>query len=339
MVDHNAVLPTVTVIIPMLNEAHFIERCVRSVLEQEYQREKVSVVVVDGGSRDNSQDIVRGLAMEDPRVRLLGGNGLNCPAALNCGIAATKSAIICKVDAHGYLAPDFIRVAVECLNRDARLMCVGGPIHPLAQSLVGEANSLARTSRFGVGHGVNTFGPEEQLVETVQCGVYRRQIFDKIGAFDEMLQFGEDEEINWRIIKEGYRILFTPLMQFYYFPRESFRSFFLQYYRYGRARVHVIKKHPMFFRVKHIMPSGLILCLILTLVASQLSSDAMRLLLVSAITYLFCAFIASVLRVLRTPRTHLALIPLLLVSFACLHFGYGFGFLRGIRDCFSPRRL
>jgi cellulose synthase/poly-beta-1,6-N-acetylglucosamine synthase-like glycosyltransferase len=331
MVDQG--FPRVAVMIPMLNEERFIENCINSVLDQNYPKENLEILVVDGGSRDRSLDIVRELVSKHHCVRLLGATGLNCPAALNCAIAATEADILCKVDAHGYVEQDFLRTAVACFQRDRRLMCIGGPIRPLARSVVGLSNSVARTSKFGVGHGVNTLGQEEeQLVETVQCGAYRKEIFDAVGGFDETLQFGEDEEMNWRIIQAGHHILYTPSMRFYYFPRETFRSFFMQYHRYGRARVRVVRKHPRFLKGKHVVPSGFIVVLIAMLAASPFSENAMLFLLSASAAYSGCSLIASVSSV---PRTRPVLVLLLPVSFACLHFGYGLGFLRGIADWFS----
>jgi len=319
--------PSVAVVIPMLNEQLWIELCVRSVLAQDYPKQVLEILVVDGGSTDRSLDIVRRLAKSYPSVRLLGGADLNCPAALNCGIRTTKADIVCKVDAHGYIAPDFVRTAVERLNGDGRLMCVGGPIRPVAHSLKAQSNSAARASRFGVGLGVNTLKLEDQLVDTVQCGAYRREIFDEVGGFDETLQFGEDEEMNWRIIQAGHRILFTPAMQFHYFPRESFRSFFLQYYRYGRARVQVMRKHPRFLNVKHIVPGALVIFLIATFAAIPLSPLAMRILFTTLFLYALCSFTASIAIARQKGSALLLTLP---VSFACLHFGYGLGSLSGI---------
>lgn len=328
-------LPQVSIVIPMLNEERHIEDCVQSLLGQDYPRERLDIVVVDGGSTDRSLEIVRALASRDPRVRLVGGPGLNCPTALNRGIGVARGDVVCKVDAHGYVAPDFVRVAVQRLKGDDALMCVGGPIRPVARSLIARSNSLARASRFGVGRGVNTLASHDQLVETVQCGAYRRSVFDEVGGFDENLQFGEDEEMNWRIIQAGYRILFTPAMHFYYFPRQSFRSFFLQYYRYGRVRLRVVMKHPRFLSLKHLVPSAFVVSVVVVLAAIPLCPLGKPLFLALLLVYALGSLIASIAIASREGPALLLTLP---VSFACLHFGYGLGWLSGWRECWSERR-
>ena len=87
---------------------------------------------------------------------------------------------------------------------------------PLGDGDVARANRIARFSILGVGRGVYTRDATEQLVDTVQCGVYRREAIEAVGGFDRDLQFGEDEELNYRIRRSGYRILFDPTMEFCY---------------------------------------------------------------------------------------------------------------------------
>ena len=203
-------LPKVLVIIPMKNEEEYIARCLQSVIGQDYPGELIEVIVVDGGSKDNSVKIVKKLAEEHPNIRLLGGPGVNCPAAMNMGITNAKGELISKIDGHGYVAPDFLKMAVKHLSTDTGIMCVGGPIEPVTRTKISKANAMARSSLFGVGKGVYSMQRKCQFVDTVQCGIYRKDVFEEVGLFDESLQYGEDEEINWRISKKGYKILSTP---------------------------------------------------------------------------------------------------------------------------------
>ncbi len=320
-------LPSVSVVIPMKNEVEYIGVCLESIMGQEYPRELLEVIVVDGGSNDGSLGTVKQLMREHPNIKLMGGPGVNCPAGMNIGIKAARGQLISKIDAHGYVAKDFLRMSVEYLSKDAKIKCVGGPIRPVAENRIAKANALARSCMFGVGRGVYSMGEEPMFVNTVQCGVYKKDVFREIGLFDESLQFGEDEELNWRIRKQGYKIFATPEIKFFYFPRNSFRKLFRQYYGYGMTRVRVIRKHPSFFNLKHIIPVTLVLAVCITGTLAFFSSLFAGLLCGLALSYFVAslAFSAAISR--KQGWQHFVLLP---ISFAALHLGYGTGFARGL---------
>ncbi len=320
-------LPTVTVIIPMRNEEKHIARCLHSVISQDYPKELIEVIVVDGGSNDGSMKIVRELAEGHSNIRLIGGPGVNCPAAMNIGIKNAVGELISKIDAHGYVASDFLRMSAKHLSIEENVKCVGGPIGPVAETMIAKANVRARSSIFGVGRGIYSAGEKPQFVDTVQCGIYKKDIFGEIGLFDESLQFGEDEEINWRIRKKGYKILSTPEIKFFYFPRNSFRQLFKQYYNYGVARVKVIQKHPDFSNIKHIVPTTFILALFSTGILAIFSSLFLTVFWGIVGLYLIVSLAFSTIISRKEGFKYLGLMP---ISFAALHFGYGIGFARGI---------
>jgi glycosyltransferase involved in cell wall biosynthesis len=325
----NSDLPKVSVVIPMRNEAGHIAKCLESVVNQDYPAELIEVIVVDGGSTDGSLETVKELMEKYPNIKLMGGRGVNCPAGMNIGIREASGDIVAKVDAHGYPALDFMRTSVKYLTEDSKVKCVGGPIRPLADTPMAKASVFARSSLFGVGRGVYSMAHDAQFVDTVQCGVYRKDVFREIGLFDESLQFGEDEEINWRIRKGGYKIFSTPEIKFFYFPRNSFRKLFKQYYNYGRLRVRVIRKHPDFFRHKHVIPAMFVLALVVIGVLAVFSSLFSKLFFGMALLYLIVSLTVSAAISTCEGWKYLFLLP---ISFGTLHFGYGIGFLHGMVD-------
>ena len=319
-------LPTVSVIIPMKNEEAYIGQCLESILQQDYPKELVEILVVDGGSTDGSVGAVKKLANGHSNIRLLGGRGVNCPAAMNIGIKNSTGNVISKVDAHGYVAADHISTGIKHLSDD-KTKCVGGPIEPIAKSNVARANALARSSVFGVGRGVYSWGEKPGFVDTVQCGVYKSDVLEEVGYFDETMQFGEDEEINWRIRKKGYRIFSTPDIKFFYYVRDSFWKLFKQYYSYGLTRVKVIQKHPDFIRVKHLVPAVFVLALTGSFVLAFLSDFFLKVFAGIALIYLVASLSLSALISSKEGWQFMRLLP---ISFAALHFGYGLGFNRGV---------
>ncbi len=326
-------LPFISVIIPMKNEVLFIEKCIRSILEQDYPADRFEILVVDGGSTDGSREVVVKIIKTHQNIRLLGGTGVNCPAGMNIGIKKAKGDFISKVDAHGYTASDFLRTNVKYLTRykDEGVKCVGGPIIPIAKSLIANSNAYARSSLFGVGQGVYSQMKKPQFTDTVQCGTYIKEVFREVGLFDESLQFGEDEEINWRIRKAGYKIFSTPEVKFFYCPRDSFKKLYKQYCNYGFARIKIIRKHPDFLKVKHITPSVFVVLWLGSGVLSIFSNLFLWLFWGIAGSYIGGSLVSSMLISNKRGWRYFYVLP---VSFSALHFGYGIGFLEGLFTSF-----
>lgn len=253
--------PRVSVVMPVRNERPYLPAALRALQEQTLPAHQFEVLVVDGGSSDGTTDLVTAAGADDDRIRLMGGPGVNCPAGLNLGIAAANGAYIAKVDGHGYVNHEFLATAVAYLDANPTVGCVGGLIVPIATTPTEHANSIARFSRLGVGGGVYTADAVVQEAETVQCGVYRREALLQAGGFDEDLQFGEDEEANYRVRQAGWSIVLHPAMRYSYYIRPTLSSLFRQYRSYGEARVKVVRKHPAFLRVRHAAPAVVVVAL------------------------------------------------------------------------------
>jgi glycosyltransferase involved in cell wall biosynthesis len=320
-------LPKVTVVIPMMNEKTYIGRCLEAVLEQDYPGDLVEILVVDGGSNDGSAEIVGRYSQQHLNVRLLGGPGVNCPAAMNIGVKNSTGQFIAKVDAHGYVAKDYLSRSVEYLIENEDIKCVGGPIRPIPETITGKANALARSSRFGVGRGIYSVKHGIEFADTVQCGVYKKKALDEVGLFDESLQFGEDEEVNWRLRKMGYKIVVTPDIRFLYFPRNTFKKLFRQYFNYGVMRVAVIKKHGDFLRTKHLVPAVFVVSLVLTAMLALFGGLPGSIFIGILLSYVGLSLGFSLAIGANEDWQCLWRLP---VSFAALHFGYGLGFLIGL---------
>ena len=251
------------------------------------------------------------------------------PAAMTLGIDASHGGLIAKIDGHGHVDPEFIERAVDRLADDPPLGCVGGLIHPIATGPVSRANSIARFSVLGVGRGAYTTSRTVQEVDTVQCGVYRRETLEAAGGFDVDLQFGEDEELNYRVRGAGYTILFDPDMRFSYRVRPTLAALWRQYRNYGRARIKVVRKHPGFLRPKHAVPLALV-CGLGAAAAASLASPRLRSLSAVAAGGYAAVVLGGGLALSakqRYPRPWLVS-----ASLDCLRPGYGVGSLHGIVD-------
>ena len=321
-------LPLVSLVMPVRNEAAHLARSFAAIDAQTYPPELLEIAVVDGGSTDGTLALVEARKRADRRTSLHGGRNVSTPAAMEVGIAQTSGELIAKVDGHGWVNPEFIEEAVTELLSDASIGCVGGTIEPIAETTVERAIAIARFSHLGVGGGVYTLAKRPQDAETVQCGVYRRTALSEAGGFDPNLAFGEDEEVNLRLRQHGWRIRLNPAMRFSYHVRPSLRSLWHQYFRYGRARVAVVRKHPSFFKMKHAVPAAAVFGLVASLPLSAV--PAIRW-VTAAIWLGYAAIIVGGGAWLairhRFPRADLVMAALL-----ALHLGYGLGTFSGARQ-------
>lgn len=323
--------PLVSLVMPIKNEGAYIREALASIDDQKYPRDRIEIIVADGGSTDDTLKIIEEVKAGGRKIKVTGGPGVNCPLGMNLGIELAQGTIVAKIDGHGRMNNDFISTAVSYLMANPGVSCVGGQIVAVYSSDRGKSNYLARFSKFGVGSGIYTVQKKLQEIDTVQCGVYIKKDLVRAGMFDPDLQFGEDEEANYRLIQAGAKIVFHPQMEFHYQVRPTFKSLYKQYFNYGCARVKVLIKHPSFLKIKHGIPAMMVLSLAASAILPLL--DRALLPLSAAVWGGYCLFLLvaslSVAAQHRFWKVHY-----LIVSFLCLHLGYGLGTLTGLKLVF-----
>lgn len=326
-------LPTVDVIVSGLDEERHLGRCLDAVLHQDYPRELVRVFYVDGGSHDGTVAVARERAGVDPRLEVIADRGrLSLPEAMNIGLRCGCGELVAKVDSHGWPEPDFLRRAAEAFERcGPEVAVVGGRPEQGGETAWGVAVAAARTSRFGTGGSVYASSTQSGPVESVQCGVYRRAALEQVGAFDASMQFGEDDELSWRLRGRGWVIWLDSAVRFHYVTRSSPGGLYRQYRGYGRAKVRVVAAHPRQVRPWHLAP--------LTMVAGGLALTAVapvapvaRLALAGSVSVYASA---SVLAAGRAGGPHPVRTA---ICFPLMHVAYGVGNLRGLIDAVRGRR-
>lgn len=327
-------LPEVSVILPCRNEMDHIEDCILSILTQISPPGGFEVIVVDGMSSDGTRSILKKLARRDERLQILDNSAQIVSTALNAGIRAAKGSIIIRMDAHTQYARDYICECVAVL-RDTAADNVGGPWIAKGSGFVSRAIAAAFQSPFGAGGARGHCVDYEGEVDTVYLGCWPRQVFDRVGFFDEELVRNQDDEFNLRLTRSGGRIWQSPRVRSWYAPRDSLSALFRQYVQYGYWKVRVVQKHKIPASLRHLIPGGFVFLLIWLPVVALLWTPAvwmwMGLLAVYAVCNIGASFVAA------AQKGH-SLFPLLIVTFACLHIAYGYGFLQGIRDFLILRR-
>ena len=324
-------LPTVSVIIPCRDEEKFIGACLESVVQNDYPRDRIEVLVVDGMSADRTRSIVEAYARSYSFIRLLDNPRKITPAALNRGIENAKGTMILRLDAHSRVEVGYIRLCVKALD-ESGANNVGGSMRTLPQrpGLVGQAIAHGLSHSFGSGNSDFRVGRHHVVeTDTVFGGCYRREIFESIGLFNERLPRSQDIEFNQRLRKAGGRIMLDPRIVSYYYVRGGLRSFWSHNFRDGVwAILPFAYSEALPITWRHMIPlafvSGLIGSTALALIATRL-----RWLNVLATVPYALTTIAVSLQVARRERDirYLAIMP---IVFAIRHVAYGLGSCWGL---------
>lgn len=324
----------VSIIVPCRNERGHIESCVHSILNQEAVL-PFEVLVVDGMSDDGTREILEGLATVDKRVRIVDNRGLIVSTGLNAAIRAAEGDVILRMDAHTEYALDYVARCLEVLQRTGADN-VGGPWRAAGKGWLQRAVALAFQAPFSSGGAGSHVIDYEGAVDSVYLGCWRRETLFRVGLFDEELVRNQDDELNMRIIQSGGSIWQSPTIRSWYFPRASLKALFRQYQQYGYWKVRVIQKHRLPASFRHLVPGGFVATLFIVLAASAVSRWAALLLAALLGFYAAANLVASTLTCRR--RENWTLLPAMPAVFAAYHFGYGWGFLRGVLDFMLLRR-
>lgn len=319
--------PFVSVILPVRNEAAFIERSLGSVLRQEYPKDRMEIIVADGMSIDGTREKVKGIASRSEiAITVVDNPALIAPTALNRAVEKASGAVIVRVDGHCEIDPYYVANCVELLEA-GRAEGVGGPIETVGETPRAEAISKAMSSRFGVGGSAfRTVNDREIFTDTVAFPGYTRKILDEAGPFNEELIRNQDDEYNFRIRKLGGRILLSPKIRSRYYSRSTFRSLWRQYFQYGYWKVRVLQLHPKQMSIRQFVPFVFVATLFLLGLLAPFSWIFGLLLAIVLAAYI----VANISAAISVARDRIRLIPYVALSFAILHIAYGTGSLAGL---------
>ena len=192
--------PLVSIVIPCRNEEDHIGTALDEILAQDPPLGGFEVIVADGMSNDGTREIVLQKALTDSRIRMIDNQVGFVSNGLNAAIREAKGSIIVRMDAHTSYATDYVYRCVEVM-KETSAENVGGPWIACGKGKIGKAIAAAFQSPFSCGgargHNAKYSGP----VDTVYLGCWRREVFDRIGFFDEELVRNQDDEFNLRALE------------------------------------------------------------------------------------------------------------------------------------------
>jgi len=330
--------PSISVIIPCRNEEEVIEKCLDSIIENDYPKDRMEVIVIDGLSEDRTRGLLQKYISRYPFIKVLDNPGREQQLALNVGIEASKGQIVMRADAHSIYKFNYISECVRGL-REYSADNVGGRwvTLPRTQSLVARAICLATSNVFGVGNAYyrlrRLFSNAPPLSKPtwgipVPYFCCRREVFSKVGLFNERLDRSEDIDFRARLSAAGFRTLFMPTVECYYSMRTKYAAFVKHMFRNG-LWVLLPLRHArgISFSARHIVP----LLFVLSLAASGMlavgSAPWAMLFWILVGVYGGAALLCSAAIALRErdPGVFLVLPGI----FLSLHVSYGVGSLLG----------
>lgn len=334
------VLPFITIVMPVRNEADYIQNTLDQLLTQDYPEDRFEIIVADGDSTDQTIEIVKKISGTHPQVLLLSNPGRLSSSGRNVGFKHGKGEIFAVVDGHCYI-PDnrylstiafcFEKSGADCLGRSQ-------PLDPPGLSPFQKAVALARASR--VGHSGDSFiySNFEGYVNPVSNGfAYKREVFKKVGYVDERFDACEDVDFNYRIEKAGLRCYMSPALMVKYYPRENIKGLFKQMSRYGQGRYKFIRKHPETLSLNQVIPAlfflGILLILALeglVFIYPPLTLRHFSLIPLRGLIFIYCTYLVGIILVSidlgrRKGKSYFQFLPLI---FFIIHIGVGHGLLK-----------
>lgn len=323
----------VSVVIPCFNEEKFIGEVLRNLLRQGACAQ-FEIIVVDGMSTDGTRAEVERFAREnrDVRVRLVDNPERHIPAALNRGIEAARGSVIARMDAHAVPSENYLRACLEQLQRED-VTIVGAPcrIRAASDTSVARANAAAVSNPFGIGDAkYRTSGADaaSRFVDTVPFGVFKKELWQTLGGFDESLLTNEDYDFNYRARRAGGRVLLDTSCHSTYFARPTFASLTRQYFRYGVWKARMLRLHPRSVKPRQLVAPAFVFALVLLSAAAGWLAAARWLLALMLVPYALLSLACAAAITFR--ERDWRLLPLMPLSFLLIHLSWGTGFWLGL---------
>jgi len=319
-----------SIIIPCFNEEKYISKCIDSLLDNSYLKNLIEIIIIDGMSKDNTREIVKKYTTQYFFIKLIDNPKMITSIAMNIGIKEAKGDVIIFTNAHSIYPSNYIEKLIFWLKKSGADE-VGGIFitKPGVDTVIAKTIALVLSHPFGVGNGLFRIGIKEPVyVDTAPFAAYRKEVFNKIGLFNERLVRNQDLEFNLRLKKAGGKILLVPDILIRYHARPNLKGLFKENFYNGFWVIYGTKFAKNLFSLRHLVPFFFVLSLCGSLVLSFIYRPFIYLFVLALlISYLILNVFFSL--EISFQRGFKYFIPVML-SFATLHFSYGFGSIGGL---------
>ena len=317
-----------SVIVPIYQEEKYISKCIDSMLSQDYPKDDLEIILVDGMSKDRTREIVATYTAKYPFIRMIDNPERIAPCAMNHGIKEAKGDVIMRLDAHVYYPKNYFSLLVEKLNELPGAENVGALCNtlPVNDSITAQSIAAVLSSSFGMGNSHFRVGADKEMeVDTVPFGCFHRSIFDKVGLYDEELVRNQDDELNARIIKAGGKLYLIPQLVCEYYARDTAKKVYKMFYQYGVFKPLVNKKLGSPATIRQFFP----LFFVLGLLVGPVVCLFLPVLWWAYFAVIMLWFILATSFSLKDSKNLKRILTQNWIYFV-VHFGYGWGYIVGI---------
>jgi GT2 family glycosyltransferase len=253
---------SVAVIIAVKNGQKTIGKCLDSVLGSAW--DNFEIIVVDDGSSDNTPGILR---QYGPKIRVITNGKNRGPAASrNIASASSKSEYLAFTDSDCTVDKHWLRELISSFDDPAVAGAGGRQAMPEDETGFGRTLSMFLDCFAFAAEYLR--GPRARRALTdhnPSCNVmYRKEIFLQEGGFSEKLWTSEDVDLDYRLRKKGYSLVFNPLAVVYHYRPRSPKEFKEKMFRYGLAQGMLVRKYGFFRKIHYFfICSTALFCLLL----------------------------------------------------------------------------
>lgn len=316
------------VVMPVRNEGKYIGQTLDQLYLQDFPMDSLEVVIADGNSTDNTRDIAQAYSNRFGSLKIINNPKQLPSTGRNVGVKNSTAPYILILDGHTYLPnKNLLKSVLDTFEKtDADCLCRSQFLNPPDINEFEKTVSICRASALGHNPDSDIYSNFEGNVDPTSSGaMYRREVFEKIGYFDENFDACEDVDFNHRVKQAELKSYLSPTLRVLYYPRSTIAGLWKQMNRYGKGRYAFSKKHGIFSPM-HWMAAGLIIGLIALMVLSFLSSWFLDLFRTIVAVYLLIVIVFSIFIYFK--EKHFGCLIYGILIFPTIHFGLGSGFLR-----------
>lgn len=311
------------------NEEKYLPGLLEDLRAQDYPHESMEILLIDSMSTDSTRRIMDAFQRENRdflAVLVLENPGKSIPCGHNAALDHYTGDALVRVDAHASIPADFVRKNVEVLQ-SGEMVC-GGRRPNIIHGLSGWKQTLLAAEQSMFGSSVASYRRAERdcYAKSLFCGMYRREVYDRVGHYDERLPRTEDNDMAYRVRQAGFRLRYCPEIVFYQHARSSLRGMLRQKFLNGLWIGRTVAVQPGCLSAFHFVPLAFVLAILFTGALAWAGIAFPAVLLWSA--YGLCMGAFSVMEWRKKPFFWEKL--LLPVLFLLLHVGYGAGTLVGL---------